>query len=81
MYVIPKLTILVFLSPLLYVSDVKITQTLLTPNDAQIPLFFFLAWFSVKKNIPRLPSKYWEKLRHCKETALVLIFYFKWIID
>ena len=64
-----------FLWPLLYVSNVKISQTLLTPEGAQILFLFFIARLSVKKVLKKFDGKpafrafyqiratYWEKLR------------------
>ena len=80
-----------FFQPLFYVSDIKSTQNLLTPEGAQIFLFFVIAQFSVKKFLEKFNGKSTFRAFHQnrphigknydyrKETALLLIFHFRWI--
>ena len=76
---------------MLYVSDVKSTQTLLTPEGAQILLPFLRAPFSVSKFLQKFDGKWTFRAIHqnkshigknyayFEEASLVLLFHFRWI--
>ena len=43
---------------MLYVSDVKNTQTLLTSEGAQILFYFFITWFNLKKFLEKFKASW-----------------------
>ena len=76
---------------MLYVPDVKSTQTLLTPEGVQILLLFITARFSVTIFLEKIDGKsifrafrqnkpyIGKNCAYCKKSTLVLTFHCRWL--